>query len=232
MLIATPAVAPFVVTPLPATLTYGEGLAVLYALQHWESITQPPDGPYAPSFLLNQVGAVLRGLTNTEMKTFFRHVARGRCPGCDAPVDLATVERGDHIIAEHWGGRHGHGNFLDMCKPCNSSKNKKDLLAWWLFKGYPVSQLDRSVLCLYAREQWQHWGAQVHREPCYPWLRAFCEQRAAALPSAAHWEALVRASCAVCVEAQRPMVTQGYGNGKAPAHLSTYGQAMPWGGGL
>jgi len=112
------------------------------------------------------------------------------------------------------------------------SKNKKDLLAWWLFKGYPVSQLDRSVLCLYAREQWQHWGAQVHREPCYPWLRAFCEQRAAALPSAAHWEALVRASCAVCVEAQRPMVTQGYGNGKAPAHLSTYGQAMPWGGGL
>jgi len=42
MLIATPAVTPCVVTPSPATLTYGEGLAVLYALQHWESITQPP----------------------------------------------------------------------------------------------------------------------------------------------------------------------------------------------
>jgi len=191
---------------MPSVNTHGEGLLAIYMLQDWECFAPRKVGePYAPGYFANHVQAALRGISNRTRKTALGHVGTAACLGCGVPVDL-TRTVGDHLIPTAYGGRESLQNTLVLCRPCNSSKGTKDLLDWWLFKGKAVEALPRSVLCVYAREHWDLWGVQVHREPLRSYMATFLTQRAARLPTDAHRDALYKASVAACALAQgQPM---------------------------
>ena len=73
-----------------------------------------------------------------------------QCCICSADLPKETV--GDHMIATSCGGRNGIDNYLPMCKSCNSSKGKRDLVAWAHKKGHI---LKRSVLAMYTRLKYE-----------------------------------------------------------------------------
>jgi 5-methylcytosine-specific restriction endonuclease McrA len=52
---------------------------------------------------------------------------RGCCAYCEQP---ATELHMDHVIPLHKGGRHGIGNVLPACPPCNLSKSASLLIEW------------------------------------------------------------------------------------------------------
>lgn len=192
-------------TPLsttPPPLTHGQGLLALYMLQNWECFAPRKVGdPYAPGYFPRHVASALHGIANRTRKTALGQVGAAVCLGCGTSVDLTRTE-GDHLIAKAYGGRETLQNTVVLCRPCNSSKGTKDLLEWWLFKGKPVADLPRSVLCVYTREHWDLWGVQVHREPLRAYMATFLTQRAASLPTDAHREALYRAAVVACALAQ------------------------------
>jgi hypothetical protein len=199
--------------------TWGLHLAQLYQMQDWEVFADKKrDDPYAPGYFFNHVAGALSGLANVTRKTAMGRLPTQQCFVCGAPVDLARTV-GDHIIATQWGGPETVQNALLLCRAHNSSKGTKDLLEWWVQKGWPVASLHRSDLCLYARAHWQLWGPQVHREPAPPYLCTFVTQRTAAFPSDAHRLALAGAAQQVCVLAQR----QAPEGSCPPPYLSYYG---------
>jgi hypothetical protein len=212
----------------PTLATFGQGLAALYFLQHWESMhpERLPDGPYAPSYFTKRYPEIVAGLANDTLKTVLHHIGHARCACCATSIDVSKVDRADHIIANHWGGKNVHWNLLLLCRSCNSSKGTRDLLEWWMYKSYPVMQMPRAVLCLYTRAHWQHFGVQVHLEPLPAWMEAFLVARAAALPSEAHRQALYHGARLVTHQAQQPTLLGIADTSRPPAHLSYYGMAM------
>jgi 5-methylcytosine-specific restriction endonuclease McrA len=55
----------------------------------------------------------------------------GCCAYCGKPG--TTI---DHVVPLSKGGRDEIANVLPACKPCNSSKNNRDLSEWLASKGY------------------------------------------------------------------------------------------------
>lgn len=51
----------------------------------------------------------------------------GRCAYCGQRSERLTM---DHVIPLSRGGRHGIGNVLPACMPCNQSKGSKYLVEW------------------------------------------------------------------------------------------------------
>ena len=53
------------------------------------------------------------------------------CNYCGANENLAL----DHIFPQKHGGKDDAENLVFACRSCNSSKGKKDLMAWMAFRG-------------------------------------------------------------------------------------------------
>lgn len=53
------------------------------------------------------------------------------CNYCGSPDNLAL----DHIFPQKYGGQDNAENLIFACKSCNSSKGKKDLMEWMIFRG-------------------------------------------------------------------------------------------------
>ena len=54
-----------------------------------------------------------------------------KCNYCNSIEQLAL----DHILAQKLGGKDVGDNLIYACKTCNSSKGKKDLMEWMIFRG-------------------------------------------------------------------------------------------------
>ena len=185
-------------TPMPAMLSERHGLFALYALQHWESFAaQYTRSPLSPSYFYAHVWDILKGLDNTTRTTILKHLSAPQCLVCETPVDLAHTQL-DHIIPLIEGGPEDLPNAIVLCRRCNSSKGRKDLLVWWQDKAYGVATLPRRVLCLYARIHWQHRPASLLDTVLPTARRAFLRDRAQGLQSDQHREALYGATYAGC----------------------------------
>jgi len=184
--------------PMPADLTRRQALFALYAIQEWECLPERPD-PYAPGFFYNRIQAILNGVQNISRRTAFGHLALGACIVCHTPIDLRHTTL-DHLMPLAEGGPDTPSNTCMLCRRCNSSKGPKDLLEWWLWKGFKVQDLPRTVLCLYARIYWQHLDAPRLAQPIPAATRLFLTERLANLPTDHHriafWGA-VYAGCAL-----------------------------------
>ncbi len=53
------------------------------------------------------------------------------CNYCGSSDKLAL----DHIFPQKYGGHDNAENLIFACKTCNSSKGKKDLIEWMVFRG-------------------------------------------------------------------------------------------------
>jgi len=182
--------------PLTMDMTQRHALFALYAIQEWECIP-PRDDPYAPGIFYNKIPGILHGLENVSRQTVFRHLKTAVCLICDTPVDLER-SRLDHIMPRQDGGPDDPSNSLILCRSHNSSKGAKDLLEWWLFKGFKVADLPRNILCLYARIYWQHLSPERLSNLCHEAARTFLIERMASLPSDPHRIALIGSTYAGC----------------------------------
>ena len=184
--------------PTPPAMTLRHGLYCLYALQQWESITQPKTGPYKPSYFYNALEGVLHGLERPSRQTALRHIAENACTICQAPLDI-TRSVLDHLMPTSRGGPDTLDNTCMLCPKCNSSKGAKDLLQWWADKHRNPLALDRRVLCLYARIYWQHTTSAALQSFASDALKDFLTTRAMhTLPSPQHQIALHGSAYAAC----------------------------------
>lgn len=179
--------------PPPDDLTRRQALAVLYHLQHWESIHERRAESYGAGLFYRNALPVLHGLTNTAPKTALAHLDTKRCFVCEDPT--ITI---DHLYPRAHGGPDSIANYGLLCRRHNSSKGTKDLLSWWTDQGFEAGQLPRSVLCLYTRILWQTLPADLLRHAAPQVQTAFVQARAALLPSQAHLEALYGAAYVTC----------------------------------
>ncbi|MCK4344764.1 MAG: HNH endonuclease [Bacteroidales bacterium] len=53
------------------------------------------------------------------------------CNYCGSTEKLAL----DHIFPQKYGGQDNAENLIFACRACNSSKGKKDLMEWMIFRG-------------------------------------------------------------------------------------------------
>jgi hypothetical protein len=68
-----------------------------------------------------------------------------KCSYCGSPESLAL----DHIFPKISGGKDSGDNLVYACRSCNSSKGKKDLLAWMEYKHtFPPLMILRRYLKL------------------------------------------------------------------------------------
>ncbi len=152
-------------------MTSGDALVRLHAAQSFFRLPIPADGhPYGPGFFRGRDWR--KGLESENRRVTLRLAGRRTCAICEA--ELSTASTGDHLIPVAEGGPTGAQNFLPLCRSCNASKGKRDLLEWLAGKGLDVRRLDPDILCAYARLK-------------YGWLRAhgrLADPPAAALAAA------------------------------------------------
>ena len=81
---------------------------------------------------------LFKGLTdgNMNMRTIFddekiKIITGQICNYCGSTEKLAL----DHIFPQKFGGQDTAENLIFACRSCNSSKGKKDLMEWMIFRG-------------------------------------------------------------------------------------------------
>ena len=81
---------------------------------------------------------LFKGLTdgNMNMRTIFDDekikIKTGQiCNYCGSAEKLTL----DHIFPQKFGGQDTAENLIFACRSCNSSKGKKDLMEWMIFRG-------------------------------------------------------------------------------------------------
>jgi len=181
--------------PMPTDLSTGHALYALYALQQWECLKQPQLSPYKPGYFYNAIQGILRGLETPSRGTAMRHLATSACIACGEPVNPLRSTF-DPLMPTVTGGPEDLGNALVLCRSHTSSQGTRNLLEWWLWKGYDALLLPREVLCLSTRIHWQQYGLQVFQDPAPPFLTTFLCARAQALPGDAYRIALYGAAFA------------------------------------
>jgi len=68
-----------------------------------------------------------------------------KCSYCGSPENLAL----DHIFAKKLGGKDVGDNLIHACRSCNSSKGKKDMMEWMVYKDmFPPLMILRRYLKL------------------------------------------------------------------------------------
>lgn len=68
-----------------------------------------------------------------------------KCSYCGSTENLAL----DHIFPQILGGKDAGDNLVYACKPCNSSKGKKDMMEWMSYKNtFPPLMILRRYLKL------------------------------------------------------------------------------------
>lgn len=167
-------------------MTLREALLTLYALQQWACLPNGRDGsPYGPSWFIHQAQGFVNGINVESRRVQLQLIDARRCFVCKQLIDITNSD-GDHLIPIVHGGRNSLTNYVPICKGHNSSKGKKDLLEWWLFKGWPPQNLDRAVVCIYARLHWQLLVPEQLDVPAPPATQQFVAQLTATLPSPHH----------------------------------------------
>lgn len=70
------------------------------------------------------------------------------CCYCGSPHELSI----DHLVPRYTGGGDSGENLVYACKSCNSSKNKSDLLVWYMKNGSfpPILVLRRYLKLAYS----------------------------------------------------------------------------------
>lgn len=70
------------------------------------------------------------------------------CNYCGSSEKLAL----DHIFPQRYGGQDNAENLIYACKSCNSSKGKKDLMEWMIFRGQflPLMIIRRYLKLIYT----------------------------------------------------------------------------------
>ena len=167
-------------TTIQATSTL-HALAMLNALQSHRRIPKK----YGPGFFYRCDWVGLLSAKNRKVSLRLARVTS--CIRCGGPLPVDSA--GDHIIPTSRGGEHGAGNFLPLCRSCNSSKGSKDLLDWWL-ADRSILDLNLDALCSYVRLRYQVGGME---EPATPSMLLALEQFREVL-SCECWQAVVAAT--------------------------------------
>ncbi len=170
-------------TTAPAGVSKLQALAMLTALQSYRRLTPKK---YGPGFFRRCDWVGLLAAKNRKVSLRLARVES--CLRCGGPLPLDSA--GDHIISTERGGEQGAGNFMPLCKSCNSSKGwKKDLLDWWM-ADRSILDLHRDVLCSYVRLEYQHFGGDGPASASM--LLALDQFRAVVSPE--HWTVLVEST--------------------------------------
>lgn len=153
----------------------------LHALEAWRRLPLAGDGrPYGPGFFATRdwEGTLARG---ENRRVSLRLAALGECLGCQTP--MAPGSTGDHLVPKAEGGPDGAQNYLPLCRSCNSSKGKRDLLEWWVAAGKAPVTLTPDALCAYTRLRFKQCeAAGTLDDPARPALVAVVEGLAQDLP--------------------------------------------------
>jgi hypothetical protein len=114
-----------------------------YALGHSAKV-----GDHAPELFARERWQVCIARPSRDLT--LRLARRMECIACGEPI--APNGTGDHIVARSlWAAPEGAENYLPLCQPHNSSKGRKNLLAWWHGKGLPPAGLVPDPLLQFAR---------------------------------------------------------------------------------
>jgi hypothetical protein len=162
-----------------------DALFLLYLLNDWRRVDPSP----GPAFFRRH--GVVPAITSDNRKVSLRLARMAHCLMCGA--DIGEDSTGDHIVALHNGGPAGVENYLPLCKNCNSSKGKRDLLEWWQLKGRRTDELPVDVLCAYVRLTYQRVvRCRAHNRPAEPQLTVAMQELWRQLPTSEHrseaWE--------------------------------------------
>lgn len=161
---------------LPATLTTGDILTQIFAVQQYLRI--PPDKQgkrySATGYFRNTPPG--KGLLYENRRVAFRIHDYGKCVACGVTVPKSSI--GDHLIPTAKGGHNGADNYVPLCgragNNCNSSKGTKDFFEWFYARGYSLKSLPvetaADLLCIYARLSYQALSPEQRMFPASPML--------------------------------------------------------------
>ena len=172
-------------------VTHSDALVVLYATQQFLRIPPKEGGAfYGPGYFEDRRGEILEALGRPSRGASKRLLISNGCIACKAPVPAGST--GDHLIPLHDGGSDSIENHLPMCRSCNSSKGRKDLLEWWESKNRDPLALGLDALTIYARLKFRwlwNYGSPLAPAPLY--LEGQLRRLLAELPSDRHRRAAV-----------------------------------------
>jgi len=171
----------------PPDFGWQKSLIALYSLQQFEH-TMDRGITYSPSTFYKKIQGTLSGIRNYESRTTRKnHLHSAKCTACQEPIDIRGKQL-DHIVPKALGGTDHASNEMLLCRSHNSSKGKRDLLDWWMIKGWDPLSLPRNVICLYARSMWHHIEHDLFIGPQDPpeSVRVFITERTRALPTNNH----------------------------------------------
>ncbi len=133
-------------------LSLRDVLYAIYSLQEYGRATLAHGEFYGARFFINRNH--FKGIEAESRKAAFRLINQS-CIVCGAR--LPEKSEYDHLIPISDGGRNSSTNIMPLCKRHNSSKGKKDLLAWqewWnIWRTLPEKTV-LDILCVYAREKY------------------------------------------------------------------------------
>jgi hypothetical protein len=169
-------------------MTNQQALVALYLLADFKRVRE--NGHVCSADWFWTQGVVI-GLMTEPRRVAARLVRRDRCIACDEL--LAADSTGDHVIARDNGGPPGLGNYVPLCKRCNSSKGTRDLLQWWRQRGRGATDLPPDVLTVYARLMFrQHADRETHNAPAPVHLSEAVQGLLGLLPTPEHERTLRR----------------------------------------
>ena len=172
--------------PARGFLSHSDALVVLYATQQFLRIPPKEGGlPYGPGYFDGRRAEILEALGRPSRGSAKRLLLSNGCVACKAPVPAGST--GDHLIPLHDGGSDSIENHLPMCRSCNSSKGRRDLLDWWESKDRDPLALGLDTLTLYARLKFRwlwNYGAPLAPVPAY--LESQVRRLLAELPTGRH----------------------------------------------
>ena len=77
-------------------------------------------------------------------------LSKNVCAYCGEPSNAL-----DHVLARRIGGPEGALNEVKSCRKCNSSKGKKDLVAWWLMRHHNADDIPRVPIGIYLKYSYE-----------------------------------------------------------------------------
>jgi hypothetical protein len=167
-------------------LTHSDALVVLYAAQQFLRIPPAEGGrPYGAGYFEGRRAEIMEALGRPSRGSAKRLLRRNECVSCKTRVPPGST--GDHLIPLHDGGSDSIENHLPMCRCCNSSKGRKDLLEWWESKERGPLALGLDALTVYARLKFRWlWNYGTPLAPAPAYLEAQLRRLLAELPSDRH----------------------------------------------
>ena len=135
-------------------LTHSGALVVLYATQQFLRIP-PKDGGafYGPGYFSDLREEILEAMGRPSRMSTLRLARSSLCIAPRRKTVPASV--GDHLIPLSDGGLDSAENHVPMCRSCNSSKGRKDLLEWWESKDRDPLALGLDTLTVSARPKFR-----------------------------------------------------------------------------